>query len=93
MAGPVLAIDAGSTSVRALVVDANLEVLGRAQVRADVHSPAPGRVEQDAAQLWSATETVIGRALSDAGIARGRNRGDRHYRAARQRGGVGRKDG
>lgn len=71
MAGPVLAIDAGSTSVRALVVDADLNVLGRAQVHADVHSPAPGRIEQDAAQLWSATETVIGRALSEAGIARG----------------------
>ncbi len=70
MAAPVLAIDAGSTSVRALVVDADLNVLGRAQVRADVHYPAPGRVEQDAVQLWSATETVIGRALSDAGLAR-----------------------
>ena len=71
MAGPVLAIDAGSTSVRALVLDANLNVLGRAQVHADVHSSTPGRVEQDAAQLWSATETVIGHALSDAGIAPG----------------------
>ena len=70
MAGPVLAIDSGSTSVRALVVGADLEVLGRAQVRADVSYPAPGRVEQDAMQLWSATEAVIGLALSDAGIAR-----------------------
>ncbi len=68
MTGPVLAIDAGSTSVRALVVDADLNVLARAQVRADVQHPAPGRVEQDAAQIWSATETVIQQALSHAGI-------------------------
>ena len=68
MAGPVLAIDAGSTSVRALVVGADLEVLGRAQVHAVVSYPAPGRVEQDAIQLWAATEAVIDRALSDAGI-------------------------
>src|SRR4029450_5311328 len=70
MAGPVVAIDAGSTSVRALVVSADLEVLGRAQVRADVSYPAPGRVEQDATQLWSATKAVVGLALADAGIAR-----------------------
>ncbi len=70
MAGPVLAIDAGSTSVRALVVDADLDVLGRAQVRADVHYPAPGRVEQDVAQIWLAVETVIGQALTNAGVAR-----------------------
>ncbi|HTK98374.1 MAG TPA: FGGY family carbohydrate kinase [Pseudomonadales bacterium] len=70
MAGPVLAIDAGSTSVRALVVDADLHVLGRAQVHADVHYPVPGRVEQDAAQIWSAAETVISEALTSAGVAR-----------------------
>ncbi len=69
MTGPVLAIDAGSTSIRALIVDADLNVLGRAQARADVHHPAPGRVEQNAAQVWAATATVIDLALSDAGMA------------------------
>ena len=67
----VLAIDAGTTSVRALVIDEALNVLGRALVRADVRHPAPGRVEQDAAQLWSATQTVIEQALTNAGITRG----------------------
>jgi len=71
MAAPILAIDAGTTSIRALVVDADLEVLGRALVRAVVHHPAPGRVEQDAAQLWRATDSVIESALTNAGIGPG----------------------
>lgn len=70
MTGPVLAIDAGTTSIRALVVGPDLNVLGRALTRADVYHPAPGRVEQDAAQLWRATDSVIERALTSAGIAR-----------------------
>jgi len=70
MADPILAIDAGTTSIRALVVDCELNVLGRALVRADIRHPAPGRVEQDANQIWTATETVVGRALATAGIGR-----------------------
>ena len=70
MADAILAIDAGTTSIRALVVDRELNVLGRALVRADVHHPAPGRVEQDANQIWTATTTVVDQALATAGIGR-----------------------
>lgn len=70
MADAILAIDAGTTSIRALIVDSELNVLGRALVRADIRHPAPGRVEQDPAQIWTATETVVGQALAAAGIGR-----------------------
>lgn len=70
MTGPVVAIDVGTTSVRALVVDAGLNVLGRAFMRAEVHHPAPGRVEQDAAHLWESTQTVVERALAHAATHR-----------------------
>ncbi len=68
MAGPVLAIDAGSTSVRALVVDADLEVLGRAQVRADVSTPLRDASNRMPSNCGRPREAVIGLALSDAGI-------------------------
>ncbi len=70
MTGPVVAIDVGTTSVRALVVDDGLNVLGRGVARAEVHHPSPGRVEQDAAQLWNATLTVVEQALTQAAIRR-----------------------
>jgi glycerol kinase len=70
MAESVLAIDAGTTSIRALLVDTDLSVLSRAVARAEVHHPAPGRVEQDAAQLWIAVENVVERALAAAGVTR-----------------------
>jgi glycerol kinase len=66
----VLAIDAGTTRVRALVVDADLNVRGRAHTRADVQSPSPGRVEQDPDQLWNAVQHVIDTALVEADAQR-----------------------
>ncbi len=61
----VLAVDVGSTAVKAGVVDAD----GRIEVVADVghptQRPGPGRVEQDPAHWWEGTVAAV-RACGDA---------------------------
>ena len=70
MTKPILAIDAGTTTLRALIVDPDLSVRGRAFARARLRHPAPGRVEQDVGQLWDATVQVVDQALDAAGLRR-----------------------
>ena len=70
MTKPILAIDAGTTTIRAMVVDADLDVLGRAFVRAELNHPSPGRVEQDVGRLWDSTQRVIDEAIAAAGLHR-----------------------
>ena len=48
---PILVIDAGTTSVRAMLFGAAGEVLGQAGHPLDQHYPRPGWVEHDAAQI------------------------------------------
>lgn len=63
----ILALDVGTTSVRAAVVAPNgvLAGLNAAPIRSV--APGPGRVEQDAEAVWRATRKVIASALSGAG--------------------------
>lgn len=67
----VLAIDAGTTSVRAIVVDSEGGVLGRGRERCVLSYPKPGLVEQDPESLWETTRRVVDRALTSAGIRSG----------------------
>jgi glycerol kinase len=64
----VLAVDAGTTRIRALVVDGDRIVVARAHTDADISHPAPGRVEQDPERLWAATRHVIDTTLAAAKI-------------------------
>jgi glycerol kinase len=68
MSEAVLAIDAGTTSVRALVVDPDGSILGRARSAYKLDYPAPGWVEQNPEQLWTATQSVVESALTQAGL-------------------------
>jgi glycerol kinase len=68
MPDAVLAIDAGTTSVRALVVDPGGRILGRARSGYALDYPAPGWVEQNPEQLWTATQGVVESALTEAGL-------------------------
>ena len=65
-----IAIDAGTTGVRALVVDSGANVIDIAYREITQHFPRPGWVEHDPAEIWSAARTtlteVAGR-LVDAG--------------------------
>jgi glycerol kinase len=64
----ILAIDQGTTSSRALVVDSAGVVVSTGQQDFPQHFPQPGWVEHDPADIWSSTVSAIGSALTDAGI-------------------------
>ncbi len=64
----VLAVDQGTTSTRAVVMDAKLRVLGHGQREFTQHFPAPGLVEHDLNEIWATTEWCIAKALRAAGV-------------------------
>ena len=63
----LLALDAGTTGVRALIIDPAGAVLGTDKQGITTHFPGPGRVEQDAAAVWTSSLRVIDGALAVAG--------------------------
>jgi glycerol kinase len=65
----VLALDTGTTSGRALVIDAAGSVLASAQQEAGLSTPQPGWVEQDAEELWRAQLVTARGALEKAGVS------------------------
>ncbi len=67
----LLAIDVGTTSTRAAVLDLDGSVIGLAAAPIRSMTPAPGRVEQDAERVWTDTRRAIGAALTAAGLAMG----------------------
>lgn len=64
----ILAIDIGTTGVRAIVFESAARACGRAYQELGTEFPAPGRAEQDPEQVWRATTSVIAKAVADAGI-------------------------
>ena len=68
--GPcVLAIDEGTTGVRALLVDRDSRVAGGAYEEIAASFPAPGWMEQDPLAIWDATCRVARAALRSCGAA------------------------
>lgn len=68
----VLAIDAGTTGVRALRIDARGTPAAETYREVLPQHPAPGLVEHDTEELFAATLDVVRRALADdAGAVRG----------------------
>jgi glycerol kinase len=64
MAGPLLlAIDQGTSSTKALIVDGRGEVVGRAQAPVSLATPEPGWVEQDADEIWGSVRLAVSEAL------------------------------
>ena len=55
----VVAIDAGTTGVRALAVDASAHTVGLAYREFTQHLPRPGWVEHDAAEIAEAIREVL----------------------------------
>ncbi|MBI3505939.1 MAG: glycerol kinase GlpK [Proteobacteria bacterium] len=67
MPGPyLLAIDQGTTSTRAIVFGTDGGPVASAQVELKQHYPQPGWVEHDAEEIWTATVSVVRRALANA---------------------------
>lgn len=67
----VLAIDEGSTGVRALVFDREGRVAGKASLEITASYPRPGWVEHDAQAIWENTLQVARAALAAAGASGG----------------------
>lgn len=64
----ILAIDQGTTSTRAFVIDAELRVVAVAQQEFTQHYPRPGWVEHDPEEIWASTLAVIQRSIRSAKI-------------------------
>jgi len=64
----LLAIDQGTTSSRALVVDGAGGIRGIGQLPFQQHFPRPGWVEHDPEEIWSTTLEAIAGALAAANI-------------------------
>src|ERR1700733_2003333 len=70
MARVVVAIDAGTTGVRAVAVDEEARVADVAYRELTQHFPRPGWVEHDAAEIWDAVRATlaeVGARLAEAG--------------------------
>jgi glycerol kinase len=64
----VLAIDQGTTGTHVTILDARLQVAGRAYREFTQHFPKPSWVEHDLDEIWASSEVCISRALKDAGL-------------------------
>ncbi|KPQ03370.1 MAG: glycerol kinase GlpK [Rhodobacteraceae bacterium HLUCCA12] len=64
---PILAIDQGTTSSRAIVFDDRMDVIASAQREFSQHYPASGWVEHDPAELWDSVLETCRAALDEAG--------------------------
>ncbi len=61
----LLAIDAGTTGITALVVNEGGKVLARGYSEFHQHFPQPGWVEHDADEIWAATLSAVAAALAN----------------------------
>jgi glycerol kinase len=66
---PILALDQGTTSSRAIVFNEKGNILGIGQREFAQHFPNSGWVEHDANEIWSSQRAVIDQALSAAAVS------------------------
>lgn len=64
----LLAIDQGTTSTRAIVFSASLDVVAVARTEFPQHYPRPGWVEHDPEDLWATTVATVNEVLARAGL-------------------------
>ena len=64
----ILSLDAGTTGVTALLVDASGQVVGRGYLEFEQHFPQPGWVEHYPDQIWEAALAATSAAIKTAGI-------------------------
>ncbi|KAL3287839.1 hypothetical protein HHI36_002297 [Cryptolaemus montrouzieri] len=63
-----ISLDIGTTTIRCLVIDTNLKILGSAFAKVQLLYPEEGRVEIDPEWLWNTVISVVNNALYDAKI-------------------------
>jgi glycerol kinase len=64
----ILALDQGTTSSRAVLVDHRGDIVASAQRELTQHYPQPGWVEQDPEEIWTTQRDTAREALAQAGI-------------------------
>ena len=64
----ILALDQGTTSSRAVLVDAEGRIVASAQRELTQHFPQPGWVEQDAGEIWATQRDTAQDVLAKAGL-------------------------
>ena len=69
MPAALIAIDQGTTSTRAIAFDAALQPLASAQQELRQIYPAPGEVEHDPEEIWTATVATVRETMAKAGLA------------------------
>ncbi len=69
MPAALIAIDQGTTSTRAIAFDAALRPLASAQQELRQIYPAPGEVEHDPEEIWTATVATVRETMTKAGLA------------------------
>ena len=83
MSSVVMALDSGTTSIRAILFDHAGEVVAAASQEFPQIYPQPGWVEHNPLDIWNTQITVAKQALAEAGLTRpGRGR-DRGHQPAR----------
>ncbi|MER3393983.1 MAG: FGGY family carbohydrate kinase, partial [Microcella pacifica] len=70
MSQHIVAIDQGTTSTRAIIVDHAGEIVSVGQLEHEQIFPHAGWVEHDATEIWNNTREAIGQALSKANLTR-----------------------
>ncbi|GAB5377508.1 MAG: glycerol kinase GlpK [Acuticoccus sp.] len=71
MSAPILAIDQGTTSTRAIVFDADRTIIGVGQQEFTQHFPQSGWVEHDLDEIWTTTLATVKTALAEARLTAG----------------------
>jgi len=66
----IVAIDQGTTSTRAIIIDHDGAIVSVGQLEHEQIFPHAGWVEHDAAEIWNNTREAIGQALSKANLTR-----------------------
>ncbi|HSM10144.1 MAG TPA: glycerol kinase GlpK [Lysobacter sp.] len=66
----VIGLDQGTTGNTVLVIDRELEVVGRATVEFAQHFPQPGWVEHESGQIWDSVRAALHQALEGIDPAR-----------------------
>ena len=62
-----LGIDAGTSGVKAIVMDASGNLLGKGYGECDLITPRPNWVEQDPQDWWDACDAAISQAVEKSG--------------------------
>ena len=65
----LLALDQGTTSSRALIIDSSGKIISVAQKEFEQHFPQPGFVEHDAEEIWSSQFAMIHEAMAKASLS------------------------